>query len=53
MFKTKNYGETWTKIVNGIPNNFFTRVLGDPEEKDSFTVEQNQVSLFLLMMDYL
>ena len=34
MFKTKNYGETWTKIVNGIPNNFFTRVLrADPERK--------------------
>ena len=48
MFKTKNYGETWTKIVNGIPNNFFTRVLrADPERKGLFTVEQNQVSLFL------
>ena len=34
MFKTKNYGETWTKIVSGIPNNFFTRVLrADPERK--------------------
>ena len=34
MYKTKDYGETWTKIINGIPNNFFTRVLrADPERK--------------------
>ena len=34
MYKTKNYGETWTKIINGIPNNFFTRVLrADPKRK--------------------
>ena len=26
MYKTTDYGKTWTKIVNGIPNDHFTRV---------------------------
>ena len=35
IFKTNDYGKTWTKIVNGIPNNAFTRVVReDPERKD-------------------
>ncbi len=27
LFKTKDYGKTWTKIVSGIPNDHFTRVV--------------------------
>jgi hypothetical protein len=27
LYKTTDYGETWTKIVNGIPDDVFTRVL--------------------------
>ena len=35
LYKTKDYGKTWTKIVNGIPENFFTRVLrADPNRKE-------------------
>ncbi len=31
LFRTKNYGQTWEKITNGIPNDHFTRVLrADP-----------------------
>ncbi len=31
LFQTKDYGKTWTKIVNGIPQEHFTRVLrADP-----------------------
>ncbi len=34
LYKTKDYGKTWTKITDGIPNNFFTRVLrADPEKE--------------------
>ena len=34
LFKTKNYGQTWTKIVNGIGDEHFTRVVrADPEKK--------------------
>jgi photosystem II stability/assembly factor-like uncharacterized protein len=34
MYKTADYGKTWTKIVNGIPNDHFTRVVReDPNRK--------------------
>ena len=35
LYKTKDYGKTWTKITNGIPKDDFTRVLRlDPERED-------------------
>ena len=34
VFKTNNYGQSWTKIVNGIDNEHFTRVIrADPRRK--------------------
>ncbi|GIV36809.1 MAG: hypothetical protein KatS3mg032_1188 [Cyclobacteriaceae bacterium] len=34
LYKTKDYGKTWTKITNGIPADHFTRVLrADPKRK--------------------
>jgi photosystem II stability/assembly factor-like uncharacterized protein len=34
LFKTTNFGKTWTKIVNGIDSEHFTRVLrADPSRK--------------------
>lgn len=34
IYKTTNYGKSWTKIVNGIPNNTFARsVREDPDRK--------------------
>jgi len=34
LYKTKDYGQSWTKIVNGIENDHFTRVVrADPEKK--------------------
>ena len=34
LYKTKDYGKTWTKITSGIPNDEFTRVLrADPKRK--------------------
>lgn len=34
LFKTKDYGKTWTKIVNGIDEEHFTRVVrADPKRK--------------------
>ena len=34
MYKTTDYGKTWTKIVNGIPENHFSRVVReDPSRK--------------------
>ena len=35
LYKTTDYGKTWVKIVNGIPNNAFTRVVReDVQQKD-------------------
>lgn len=34
LYKTKDYGQTWTKIVNGIESNHFTRVVrADPDRQ--------------------
>ena len=34
LFKTKDFGKTWTKITNGIPDHAFTRVIReDPNKK--------------------
>lgn len=34
LYKTKDYGQTWIKITNGIPGDHFTRVLrADPERQ--------------------
>lgn len=34
LYKTTNYGQSWTKITTGIPNEHFTRVLrADPKRK--------------------
>jgi len=34
LYKTSDYGKTWTKITNGIPQEHFTRVLrADPTKK--------------------
>jgi photosystem II stability/assembly factor-like uncharacterized protein len=34
LYKTKDYGKTWTKIVNGIDNEHFTRVVrADPNRQ--------------------
>jgi photosystem II stability/assembly factor-like uncharacterized protein len=31
LYKTADYGKTWKKIVNGIPDEYFTRVLREDE----------------------
>ncbi len=34
LYKTKDYGQTWTKITGGIPNDHFTRVVrADPKRQ--------------------
>jgi photosystem II stability/assembly factor-like uncharacterized protein len=34
LYRTKDFGRTWTKIVNGIPDNDFTRTIRpDPNQK--------------------
>jgi photosystem II stability/assembly factor-like uncharacterized protein len=34
LYKTKDYGKTWTRITNGIPGDYFTRVVrADPKRQ--------------------
>jgi len=34
LYKTKDYGKTWTRITNGIPGDYFTRVVrADPHRQ--------------------
>jgi photosystem II stability/assembly factor-like uncharacterized protein len=33
LYKTSDYGKTWTKIVNGIPDSDFTRVIREDPER--------------------
>lgn len=34
LYKTKDYGKTWTRITSGIPNDYFTRVVrADPHRQ--------------------
>lgn len=34
LYRTSDWGNSWTKITNGIPNNFFTRVVrADPDRE--------------------
>ncbi|GAB5526703.1 MAG: hypothetical protein Roseis2KO_45750 [Roseivirga sp.] len=34
LYKTKDYGKTWTRITTGIPNDYFTRVVrADPHRQ--------------------
>ena len=33
LYKTNDYGKTWTKIVDGIPNNEFSRVIRSDNKK--------------------
>ena len=36
LYKTNDYGKTWKKIVNGIPENHFTRVIIEDPNKRGF-----------------
>ena len=47
MYKTTDYGKTWTKIVNGIPDNHFTRVIReDPNRKGCCSRARSSASTF-------
>jgi photosystem II stability/assembly factor-like uncharacterized protein len=46
MFKTTDYGKTWKKIVNGIPNDQFTRVVIEDPNKRGFLYAGTERGLF-------
>ncbi|MEO8025470.1 MAG: glycosyl hydrolase [Bryobacteraceae bacterium] len=49
LYKTTDYGKTWTKIVNGIPNNAFTRVIREDPNHKGFLVAGTELGLYMSM----
>ena len=47
LYKTTDYGKTWTKIVTGLPNNAFTRVVREDEERKDLLFAGTELGLFV------
>ncbi|MCA1638810.1 MAG: glycosyl hydrolase [Acidobacteria bacterium] len=47
LYKTTDYGNTWTKIDNGIPSNAFTRVVREDEERKDLLFAGTELGLFV------
>jgi photosystem II stability/assembly factor-like uncharacterized protein len=46
LYKTNDYGKTWKKIVNGIPNDAFTRVVREDPNRKGFLVAGTETGLY-------
>ena len=51
LYRTKDYGKTWTKIVGGIPENAFTRVIREDPEKPGLLYAGTELGLFISFDD--
>ena len=51
LFKTKDYGQTWEKIDNGIPNNHFTRVLRADPKKEGLLYAGTESGMYISFDD--
>ena len=47
IYKTTDYGKTWTKIVTGLPNNAFTRVVREDEERKNLLFAGTELGVFM------
>jgi photosystem II stability/assembly factor-like uncharacterized protein len=47
MYKTTDYGNTWTKIDNGIPADAFTRVVREDDARKDLLFAGTELGLFL------
>ncbi len=47
LYKTNDYGKTWTKIVNGIPANAFTRVIREDPNQKGFLTAGTETGLYM------
>jgi photosystem II stability/assembly factor-like uncharacterized protein len=47
LYKTTDYGKTWTKITNGIPANAFTRVVREDEVRKDLLYAGTELGLFI------
>jgi photosystem II stability/assembly factor-like uncharacterized protein len=51
LYKTTDYGKTWTKIVSGIPENAFTRVVREDPNKKGLLVAGTEIGVFISFDD--
>lgn len=51
LYKTKDYGKTWTKITNGIPNDYFTRVVRADQKKQGLLYAGTERGMFVSFDD--
>jgi photosystem II stability/assembly factor-like uncharacterized protein len=51
LFKTTDYGKTWTKIVNGIPDTHFTRVVKEDPNHRGLLVAGTEFGLYISFDD--
>jgi len=47
LYKTTDYGKTWTKIITGIPNNAFTRVIREDEQQKDLLFAGTELGVFI------
>lgn len=47
IYKTTDYGKTWVKITNGLPNNAFTRVVREDEARKDLLFAGTELGLFV------
>ncbi len=47
LYKTTDYGATWTKIDNGIPSNAFTRVVREDQVRRDLLLAGSEIGLFM------
>ena len=51
LYKTTDYGKTWTKITNGIPENVFTRVIREDPKRRGLLFAGTEFGLYVSFDD--
>jgi photosystem II stability/assembly factor-like uncharacterized protein len=51
LYKTSDYGATWTKIVNGIPNDQFTRVIRSDKRRKGLLFAGTEQGMYVSFDD--
>jgi len=51
IYKTTNYGATWEKIVNGIPNNTFARTVREDPDRKGLLYAGTETGVFVSFND--